>query len=101
MPNQIHGPALDIWSCGIIGLRMFVPEWQVSVIPVQADFHKGVGALNSHESTTSEHLIGQMLAWEYDKRISASVALLHPCFATVVKKPSSSDLPVGKRLWED
>jgi serine/threonine protein kinase len=24
MPHQIHDPALDIWSCGIIGLRMFV-----------------------------------------------------------------------------
>ncbi len=101
MSHQIHDPALDIWSCGIIGLRMFVPEWQVSAIPIQADFHKGVEILNSHESTTPEHLIAQMLIWESEKRISASDALLHPCFSTLVKRPSSSDLPAGKRLRED
>jgi hypothetical protein len=101
MLHQIHDPALDIWSCGIIGLKMFVPEWQVSAIPVQADFHKGLGILNSYESTTPEHLIAQMLTWESDKRISASDALLHPCFATVAKKPSSLDLPAGKRPRDD
>jgi serine/threonine protein kinase len=58
MPHQIHDLALDIWSCGIIGLRMFV---QVPAIPVQADFHQGVGILNSHELTATEHLIAQML----------------------------------------
>jgi hypothetical protein len=102
MLHQIHGLALDIWSCGIIGLSMFVPEWQVSSnIPVQADFQKGVGILKSHESTTPEHLIAQMLNWESDKRISAFDALLHPCFATVAKKPSSSDLSAGKRYREE
>jgi hypothetical protein len=55
---------------------MFVPEWQVSAIPIQADFHKGVGILNPHESTTPEHLIAQMLIWESGKRIFASDALL-------------------------
>jgi hypothetical protein len=37
---------------------MFV---QVPAIPVQADFHQGVGILNSHELTATEHLIAQML----------------------------------------
>ena len=101
MPYQVHDLALDIWSCGIIGLRMIVPEWQASAIPVQADFHKGVGILDSHESTTPKHLIAQMLTWEPSKRISASDALFHPCFAAVAKKLSSSNLPVGKRHRED
>lgn len=101
MPHQIHDLALDIWSCGIIGLRMFVLEWQVSAIPIQADFHKGVGILNSHESTTPEHLIAQMLIWESEKRISAFDTLLYPCFATLVKRLSSLDLLASKRLRED
>jgi hypothetical protein len=60
-----------------------------------------VGILNSHELTATEHLIAQMLTWESNKRISASDAPLHPCFATVAKKPSSLDLPASKRLRED
>lgn len=101
MLHQVHDVGLDIWSCGIIGLRMFVPEWQVSSnIPVQADFQKGVGILKACESATPEHLISQMLEWESDERISVSDALLHPCSATIAIKPSSTDLPAGKRYRE-
>jgi serine/threonine protein kinase len=39
MQYQVHGTSLDIWSCGIIGLRMFVPEWQHSS-NVRVDFRE-------------------------------------------------------------
>jgi len=91
MLQQIHGRALDIWSCEIIGLRMFVPEWPFSCRdPDQAEFQRGMEMLQSQGSTSSEHLVSQMLIWEPDKDISAFDALLHPCFTTLVKELSSS-----------
>jgi serine/threonine protein kinase len=96
MEHQVHSTSLDIWSCGIIGLRMFVPEWQHSS-NVRADFEKGVARLGADDQTTPRYLVAQMVAWDPNQRISASDTLLHPCFSFVVKESSSPTLPGRKR----
>lgn len=63
MQNQVHGTSLDIWSCGIIGLRMFVPEWPHS-FNVRAEFEDGVAKLGADNEATPRKLIAQMLKWD-------------------------------------
>jgi serine/threonine protein kinase len=100
MEHQVHSTSLDIWSCGIIGLRMFVPEWQHSS-NVRADFEKGVARLGADDQTTPRYLVAQMLPWDPNQRISASDALLHPSFSSVVKDSSSPDSPKSEKTQED
>jgi serine/threonine protein kinase len=99
MEHQVHSTPLDIWSYGIIGLRMFVPEWQHSS-NVRAGFEKGVARLGADNQTIPRHLVAQMLAWDPNQRISAPDALLHPCFSSVIKESSSPILPDRKRHWQ-
>lgn len=96
MQLQDHSTALDVWSCGIIGLRLFVPEWQHSPNE-RADFQKGVAMLGGHDPTMPRNLLAGPLAWEPNERISASDALLHPCFSSVANEPSSPTPPARKR----
>jgi hypothetical protein len=96
MQNQVHGTSLDIWFCGIIGLRMFVPEWP-HTSNVRADFEEGVVKLGVDDPATPRNLVAQMLAWEPTKRVSLSDALLHPCFSSIIKDSSSPTLVARKR----
>lgn len=96
MQLQIHGTALDIWSCGIIGLKIFVPEWRCSSNE-STDFQKGVVTLRAHDPTVIQYLLARMLAWEPSERISASDALLHPCFSSITEEPGSPTFPPRKR----
>lgn len=89
MQNQIHGTSLDNWSCGIIGLRIFVPEWPHSS-NVRADFEGGVAKLGVDDQTMPRNLVSQMLAWDPAKRISVSDALSHPCFSSIITESSST-----------
>jgi serine/threonine protein kinase len=75
---------------------MFVPEWQHS-FNVRADFEEGVARLGADGQTTPRHLVAQMLPWDPNQRISASEALLHPTFSSVVKDSSFPTLPGRKR----
>jgi serine/threonine protein kinase len=100
MPHQIHDPARylvlrNYWSQNVCSRVAGFCH------PHSSRFAQRSGNTEPARSTTPEHLIAQMLIWESGKRISASDALLHPCFATVVKRPSSLDLPAGKRIRED
>jgi hypothetical protein len=84
MQNQVHDTSLDIWSCGIIGLKMFVPEWPHSP-NVRVDFEVGVATLGVDGQGTARSLVAQMLAWDHTKRISIADALFHSCFSCINK----------------
>lgn len=96
MQHQVHGPSLDIWSCEIIGLRIFVPKWQ-HPSNMRVDFQEGVAMLGADDQNTPRHLLSQMLTWDSSERISASQALLHPCFSPPLEVSNSSTPPARKR----
>jgi serine/threonine protein kinase len=96
MQHQVYNTSLDIWSCGIIGLRMFVSEWQHSS-NVRMYFQEGVAMLGADDKYTPRNLLSQMLAWEPNERISASQALLHPCFSPLLEVSTYSTLLARKR----
>ncbi|TVY80957.1 putative serine/threonine-protein kinase HSL1 [Lachnellula suecica] len=93
MQSELHDISLDIWSCGIIGLRLLVPNWPHASNEIKkTDFEIGVAELAAGDQALAQHLIAQMLAWDPKKRISASDALFHLCFASIAKESHSTTL---------
>ncbi|KAF4625415.1 hypothetical protein G7Y89_g12750 [Cudoniella acicularis] len=87
-----YGSGVDIWSCGIIGLQLFVTEKKLSWSNVTDENGKRsyincIKQLRAEAADTMSNLIFKMLAWDPSKRITAEEALRHPCFAAVQFEP--------------
>jgi serine/threonine protein kinase len=69
MEHRTYSLRVDIWPMGVVGFKLFVsarPQgWHVP--------------LCSQDGNSVENLLGRTPEWDPEERISASVALNHPC----------------------